>query len=321
MLWKGLGGALLGAWALWSTGAIVLGGSGPSGLRLLTLLVLWGSVIGVGAVWRRSVEETTGAVVLVCILATSFFFALRPLHGLDWMEDQERLPSVSVDGDVITIDNYRQFRYRSEFDWDAHWSTQTFRFSELVGADMGIEQFASLEAIAHTFVSFRFEDGRVLVASIEIRKEKGEDFSPIKGLFRQYERMVVLGDERDMVELRAIHREDTVYLHPVDVSAEYTEAFLRSILEDAQTIEAKPVFYNTLTASCSTSLAKHIRAVGPVGWDYRMALPGYVDVIAWELGWFGEEPLDVLRDRHTINERAVLAAGQDDFSMLIRAQR
>ena len=186
---------------------------------------------------------------------------------------------------------------------------------------MGIEQFTSIEAIAHTFVSFRFTDGRVLVASIEIRKEKDESFSALKGLFRQYERMVVLGDELDMVELRAVHRQDTVYLHPVDVSAEYTEAFLRSILEEAIEIEAEPVFYNTLSASCSTSLAKHIRAAGPVRWDYRMVLPGYVDAIAWELGWFGEESLDVLRERHTINERAVLAAGQEDFSSLIRAPR
>jgi hypothetical protein len=288
---------------------------------VIIVLVLWALVVGVGAFWRRSAQETTGAVVLVCILATSFFFALQPLHDLDWMEDQERLPSVTIDGDEITIENYRQFRYRSELDWDANWSTQTFRFSELVGADMGIEQFTSIEAVAHTFVSFRFSDGRVLVASIEIRKEKDESFSAVKGLFRQYERMVVLGDELDMVELRAVHRQDTVYLHPVDVSPEYTEAFLRSILTEAQEIEAEPVFYNTLRASCSTSLAKHIRAVGPVSWDYRMVLPGYVDVIAWELGWFGEQPLDVLREQHTINDRAVLAAGQDDFSAQIRAQR
>ena len=321
MVGKGVGVALLGAWALWSTGAILLGGSGPSLLRLIIALVLWALVVGVGVAWRRSAQETTGAVVLVCILATSFFFALRPLHHLDWMEDQERLPSVTVDGDVITVENYRQFRYRSELDWDANWSTQTFRFSELVGADMGIEQFTTIEAIAHTFVSFRFSDGRVLVASVEIRKEKDEQFSALKGLFRQYERMVVLGDELDMVELRAVHRQDTVYLHPVDVSAEYTEAFLRSILQEAQEIEANPVFYNTLTASCSTSLAKHIRAVGPVGWDYRMALPGYVDAIAWELGWLGDEPLEVLRERHTINERAVLGVGQDDFSSRIRAYR
>ena len=42
-------------------------------------------------------------------------------------------------------------------------------------------------AIAHTLVSFGFADGRHLVFSLEIRKERGESFSALGGFFRKFE--------------------------------------------------------------------------------------------------------------------------------------
>ena len=46
-------------------------------------------------------------------------------------------------------------------------------------------------AIAHTLISFGFEDGRHVVFSLEIRKERGESFSALGGFFRKFEMTLV----------------------------------------------------------------------------------------------------------------------------------
>ena len=47
-----------------------------------------------------------------------------------------------------------------------------------------------------------------MAVSVEIRKEKGESFSPWRGLLREYELMYVVGDERDVIRLRTNYRRD-----------------------------------------------------------------------------------------------------------------
>jgi hypothetical protein len=314
-----LGGGGLAAWTGWSGLAVLL--AGGTGLLRGGLLL----AIGVGLValvWKGGWRAGVVGAAVFCLAATGFFFVgVQPRHDRQWTGDQDRMPRIVFDGDRVTIHDHRAFRYRAVDDWDAHWTTETFDLSELVGADLGIEQFASLEAVAHTFVSFRFADGRVLVASVEIRKEQGESFSPLLGLFRNYELMIVLGDERDLVELRAVHREDTVYLHPLDLPKERLAQFLRVVLEDAARLHEQPAFYNTLTASCSSTLAQHLRSIEPVGLDLRMAMPGYVDALAYEWDWLaGEGTLEALRERNRIDDRARAAAGSDDFSARIRAR-
>jgi hypothetical protein len=81
---------------------------------------------------------------------------------------------------------------------------------------------------------------------------------------------------------------------------ERVRAFLDAVLADADRLSREPEWYHTLTGSCSTTLAAHIRAVGPVGWDWRMVVPGHADELAWELGWLGEGDLDTLRAQHTL---------------------
>lgn len=263
----------------------------------------------------------TGVLAGLCLLATlGYLLGVQPSHDRAWTADQARMPRVVFEGDRVTIENHRAFRYRTPEDYDEHWTTETFDLSRLEGADLGVAHFSDIEAVAHTFVSFRFADGRVLVASVEIRKEEGESFSPLLGLFRSYELMIVLGDERDLVELRAVHREDTVYLLPLDISGPRVADFLRRVLAHAQQLHDEPAFYNTLTASCSSTLAWHLRALEPVGLDPRMFLPGYTDDLAYEWGWLaGQGSLEERMERHRIEARARQAAGRPDFSERIRS--
>ena len=67
--------------------------------------------------------------------------------------------------------------------------------------------------MAHTLVSFGFDDGQFLCVSVEARRQRWQSYSPLWGLFRSYELMFVLGDERDIVRLRTNIRREQVYMY------------------------------------------------------------------------------------------------------------
>ena len=62
-------------------------------------------------------------------------------------------------------------------------------------------------------MSFGFEGEEYVAISIETRKEKNEEYSTIKGFFKQYELIYIVGDERDLVRLRTNYRGEEVYLY------------------------------------------------------------------------------------------------------------
>ena len=67
---------------------------------------------------------------------------------------------------------------------------------------------------------FGFTNGDYVCFSIETRKEKGEDYSAIEGLFRQYELTYIIADERDLVRLRTNYRQgEEVCLYRLQVDA------------------------------------------------------------------------------------------------------
>ena len=303
------------AWGLWAGGAVLWTDGGPSGVRVLVLLLALALVVGVAVTAR----EALAPLLAMLLLTASFWFASRtPRADRPWRPEQSRMPRVASFAEGFTVHDQRAFRWSSPTEATPGWATESYRYDALVGADLGISRFSELEAMAHVFVSFRFDDGRVLVASVEVRKEEGESFHPVRGLYKHYEKMVVLGDERDLVHLRAVVLEERVELHPLDVPVEQVEVFLRSVLDEAEELHQTPRWYHTVLASCSTSLSTHLRRMGALPLDHRVLFPGYADQLAHELGWLGGRPLAELREAHRVDLRARELGEGGDFSAGLR---
>jgi hypothetical protein len=186
-----------------------------------------------------------------------------------------------------------------------------------------VEPFASWRGPAHTFLSFGFSDGQYLAISAEIRKERAETFSPLKGLLRQYELIYVVGDERDLIGLRANHRRDDVYLYPVRTTPASMRALLMSMLDRVNALAAQPEFYNTLSNSCTSNIVDHIDLIAPgrVPFSVKTLLPAYADDLAFDLGLIDTTlPRDNYRAAHRINDLALAYADREDFSTGIRAR-
>src|SRR5690606_8504462 len=115
----------------------------------------------------------------------------------------------------------RNIEYRSVSDYDIRYYDKTFDLGTIESLWYVVEPFKGQNpGAAHTFLSFGFEGGDYVAISAEIRKEKGEMFSALKGLMRQYEIVYVIADERDVIKLRSNHRKDDVFLYPIAMEKE-----------------------------------------------------------------------------------------------------
>ena len=263
------------------------------------------------------------ALLLTAGVLAFLLFGPEPSNDRDWTPDQARLPWAEIMGRRVEVHNVRNTRYRSTEDYDVVWEDRSYDLDRLRSAWFVVEPFESQdwEGPAHTLMSFGFEGGDYLAISVEIRKEKGEGFSPWKGLLRQYEVMYVVGDERDLIQLRTNHRRDPVYLYPVRAPRERIEQMFVSMLRRANHLRQEPEHYNTLTNTCTTNIVRHVNELVPgrVPWSYKILLPGYSDELAYELGLIDTElPFPAAKQYFRIDDDALRAAGQDDFSWRIR---
>lgn len=253
-----------------------------------------------------------------------FIFSLivRPSNDREWNIDQAVLARATFEGDTVSITNIRNITYRSTSDYDVHYYDKTFDLNELESVWFMVEPFTGHGAgAAHTLLSFGFEGGDYVAISVEIRKEKGESFSAIKGLLRQYELTYVIADERDVIKLRSNYRKDKVFLYPVQTTKENARALFVSMLERANKLADEPEFYNTLTSTCTTNIVSHINDLVPgrVPLSLKVLMPAYSDELAYELGLLDNSmTLEQLREKYLINEQAEQYADDPLFSVRIR---
>jgi hypothetical protein len=219
----------------------------------------------------------------------------------------------------VTIENVRNFKYRSESDFDQRWETRTYNLDRIRGVDLFLSFWGPTQ-IAHTIASWEFDDGQHLAISIETRKERGESYSALRGFFHQYELYYVVADERDLVGLRTNYREEQVFLYRIRLPASQARALLFDYLYEINRLAKYPQWYNALTQNCTTTIRGHAQNVGVGGrLDWRLLANGRLDQLLYERGQIDTElPFAELRVRSNITERAKLAGNSPDFSARVR---
>jgi len=268
-----------------------------------------------------SKKNTYGILGIIVTSVIIIWFSVQPSNTRDWSLDQAVLPHADINGNSITIHNVRNFTYASTTSYTPAYYEKTYDLNRITSVDYIVSPFSEWEGSAHTFLSFGFEGGTYVSISIEIRKEKGESFSALKGLFKQYEIMYVVGDERDLVKLRTNYRKDQVYMYPINISKEKSQALFLSMIEKVNSLKEKPQFYNTLTSTCTTEIAKHVNVITPkkIPFSYKVLFPGYSDRLVYDLGLIDTDlPFEEIRARFNINQKALQYADSPDFSLKIR---
>jgi hypothetical protein len=312
--------------AITGWGALALALVGPRGdkgrLVLAALYGMAGLAAVVALVLHRGVRFAL-PVFAVALLAIGLWWSgLRPSNERDWQPEVARLAYATIDGDLVTVHNIRNFDYRTETDFTPAYYVRTYDLNKLDSADL-VAVYWMGPAIAHLFLSFGFGDDHLAV-SIEARKEKGEGYSSAKGFFRQYELYYVVADERDVIRVRTNYRRDPpedVYVYPLRGPRENIRRLFLEYVRKMNGLREQPEFYNTLTTNCTTAILMNTRVnPGSLPFSWKVLLSGYTPAYVYEAGRMDQSlPFEELKRRSLVNAAAQAADQAPDFSRRIRA--
>lgn len=231
----------------------------------------------------------------IWFVGLSWFFSIEPEQNRDWMPEVSERVTYERDTnnpDLITFNNVRNFDWHTDQEATEHWDTRTIDMSKLSGVDVTNSYWMG-PLIAHTLVSFRFEDDRPLAFSFEIRKENGESFSALAGFFRRFELSLIAAEERDIIYTRTNARGEQVYLFPVsNLQQHEVKSLFESYLTAADELNAKPAWYNTLMSNCTNIIFYMARIVSGdrLPWDYRIWVSGWLPNYLYEVSMLDANP-------------------------------
>jgi hypothetical protein len=178
--------------------------------------------------------------------------------------------------------------------------------------------------MAHPIVSFQFADGPPLCFSIETRKKKGQEYSAIGGLYRQFELMFIVADERDVIRVRTNCRTgEDIHLYRTTLSPAGSRERFREYIRTLNAVYECPRWYNAITTNCTTAIRHQHPSAERPPWDWRILLNGKGDEMLYERGMIIADrlPFPELKKRAHINAAAEAANDSLDFSRLIRVDR
>jgi hypothetical protein len=214
----------------------------------------------------------TWAIIALILVAMTLLWALirhlklRPSNERSWVNDNERMATAEFDEGEVTIRNVRDFEWRSNRDFDERWVDMKIKLDEVSKIWFVLEYFdPSRRQMAHTIMSFEMKDGSRIACSIEVRRERGERYHPIKGLFRQYELIYVWATERDVIGVRTRCRKNSVthLFEAVVLGPDNERRMLESYLNRTNKLCQSPEWYNTITNTCTTNIVRHVNEVYP----------------------------------------------------------
>lgn len=317
-LLRGAMHALVGLVLLWEVLAI-------SYIPILPTYARWSIAAAVGVFYVWGLWFSAGrwpklAVAVVFLVCWVVWASIRPSLERDWRPEVAVMPRILIDGDHIRLVGYRNFDYRSPNDFTVRYEERVLRLSQLRSIDFFLSYW-KLGPIGHTFISFNFEDAPPVSISIETRPQVGQGYDPLASLFRHFELIYVVGDERDIVRVRTNYRNEQVFLYRTNLSAEAARRLFMVYAVRVNELAVKPEFYHLLSNSCTINIVRYANRIGRVGsLDIRLILNGWSDRYLYRAGTVDTSmPFEELRARSHINEAARAAGQAPDFSQRIRA--
>ena len=269
--------------------------------------------------WRGRLLAGTAGFAAAAAALLAWWATILPSDSRDWVPDMAHIATATIDGDVLTVNHVRNFRWATGDTGEPRWETRTYRLSVLQGADLFLSYWAG-ESIAHAIISFDFADSDPLAFSVEIRKEKGEVYSATAGFFKTYELAIIAADERDVVKVRSTLRGEDLRIFRLDIERATALGLLRQYVALTNDVAAHPRWYNTLTANCTTLIYGMARRLDPrIRLDARILLPGRLPEYLREHDFVTRDvSLEELVARSRIGPRAAGDYPDPGFSPRIR---
>jgi len=289
-----LKGAIVLLWSAFTLGVLLTLWQGRAGLAFLIFALAFGVLL----LWWRSIAPTNERL---------------------WADDVAKITNGTIDGNRVTLQNVRNFDWRSDSDYTQRWETRSYDLDKLNSVDM-IMSYWDGWAIAHMLISFGFDDGQHVAFSVEVRRRKNAIYSELGGFFKRDGLSIIAADERDVIRVRTNIRGEDDYLYRIRMPLQAMRSLFLGYVEQADRLVDTPRFYNTLTVNC-TMLVYHMmkRIVGYLPWSYRLLFTGYLPAYVYRVGGLDQRfTLEELRTLGRITDRARQSDRSDSFSADIR---
>ena len=306
------------AW-LWGVTAIYLAGPGNHQVNTI-LAALFGVFLPAAFMFSRSFFRGVILSLGLFVFVLVWWQTLTPTNEKDWAPDVAQISHGEIQGDTLVMHNVRNFDYKSEQTFHQQWDTREYDLNKLEGLDIFISYWAS-DNIAHTILSWDFGTDGCLAISIETRKDKTQQFSAIKGFFKQFEIAYIAADEEDIIRLRTNYRKERVYLYRLLVEKEHVLALLKDYLKKMNSLVDNPQFYDALKHNCTTTIQLHANAINsgklpPLDW--RLIASGHVDELLYDRGRISTALTFPELRRTSRVDLEMQKKGKDDFSRIMR---
>lgn len=272
----------------------------------ICLLVCWCAMLNGCSTWRTN--DVLDRVI--------------PTNDRPWVADMQRLSTAEIQGEEVVVKNIRNCQYVTANDYVVNYYDRRIRLEDLRTVDFLVVPFQT-KALAHTMLSFGLADGTFLCVSVEIRKELGEEYSPLLGVSNQFELYYLVADERDVIRLRTRYRDAEVYVYPTVATPENARALFLDVMRRANQLALRPEFYHTLTNNCTTNIVEHVNKLQPqrVPFGWQVLLSGNSAKYAYDLGLLDNRlPFEELRELARVNDLVTENFESADFSRRIRAR-
>ena len=254
------------------------------------------------------------------------YLNLRPSNERPWVNDNKEIANATFDGTKVELRNVRDFSWTTTKEFKERWTTMEFDTKEVKDIWFLLEYFdPTRKQLAHTILSFEFEDGRFLSCSIEARREEGERYHPITGMFRQFELIYVWGTEQDLIGVRTrCRKKSKSHLFRAKLLREESkQALIESYLHRTNKLSAAPEWYNSISNTCTTNIARHVNDVYPgrIPKSFAILLPGLSPKLLEknQLVELNGLTMDELLNASLIDQKAQQWDGTSNFSAQIRS--
>jgi hypothetical protein len=256
--------------------------------------------------------------VAVYALLIAWSVSIRASNDKSWAADVAHGITGVIEANRLSARGVRNFRWRTETDYTERWEQRTYDLSKLRSLDLFLIYWMG-PSIAHTIMSFGFDDGRYLDFSIELRRTLNGQYSALAGFFKTHELVYIGADERDLLTLRKV-RNEQIQLYRLRTPPERVRALLVEYIKEATDLAAYPKFYNTLTTNCTTTIFDMMRTVtSSIPFDWRIILTGHLPDYLYEHGAVDTQiSLEELRQKANVTGRVDGSLSELEFSSRIR---
>ncbi len=238
------------------------------------------------------------AMGFIMALGSSACITAPPRADRNWYPYLGRTAHVEQTGGRFAVTPVSDWSYNAEGPTSEIYTDAAYDVSQLRNVWFMLEPQPGSRLAAHTLLLFEFEGDRLLGLTIEARREVGEEYDALAGIWNKFELAYVWASARDLLTRRAVMLDHEIFVYPVAIPEEQKRMLLTRLLERTAELETEPRYYNTLFSNCTNELAK---AAG-FNWAPAFILTGRSDEYLFRRGIIPGESFDQAHARSDVTD-------------------